>query len=367
MAAGTLAALALAEGALRVVGYEGAHERLVVDFDSEYGVTPEDAWIATETLEPGRRFRMAEREHAVDREEGVRRFLFVGDSGTAGSGVEPSEAFPFAFERVDRSLRPDAPMEVINAGVAGLSTVGELNLFRDRLLVLRPDVVVIGLFMANDLQFNLAQVRGYGRQVPGWLREHSALAHALYLRWMVSTRGTALSPTPFEEHGVAMNEYVEGEMASYIVPVGPTFRLAYDVLEHTLAQFQALAEEHCFELAVVLVPTLATIAGRLLWKWPSWEELELELRPGERFDVDRPTQEVLRVCEHLGLVCVDPTPRLRRELGTAAILENDDHPSAAAHQILAVELHARMWRERARFLEGTEAACSPSRAAAPEE
>lgn len=150
--AGIFAALLFAELTVRVFGYAGQQERLEVEFDDTYGDVEADSWIFGPPLEGGGTFETNDHVHTVRKPASTWRMLFVGDSGTAGSGVGGPHAFPVQLLRL---YHGGGRVEVVNAGVPGLTTVGELRLLRDRLLVLEPDVVVIGLFMANDLQFNL--------------------------------------------------------------------------------------------------------------------------------------------------------------------------------------------------------------------
>jgi acyl-CoA thioesterase-1 len=68
--------------------------------------------------------------------------VFVGDSLTAGLGVDVEQAFPaLVGERLREESRP---VEVVNAGVSGDTTAGGLRRL-DWLLRQKPDVVVVGL------------------------------------------------------------------------------------------------------------------------------------------------------------------------------------------------------------------------------
>jgi acyl-CoA thioesterase-1 len=70
------------------------------------------------------------------------RVLFLGDSLTAGYGLEGEAAFP---THVARMLAEEGlPIEAINAGVSGDTTAGGLARL-DWLLRQRPAVVVVGL------------------------------------------------------------------------------------------------------------------------------------------------------------------------------------------------------------------------------
>ena len=74
------------------------------------------------------------------------RVVFLGDSLTAGLGVDADEAFPAV---VGEMLRKEGrAAEVVNAGVSGDTTAGGLRRL-DWLLRQKPDVVVVGLG-AND-------------------------------------------------------------------------------------------------------------------------------------------------------------------------------------------------------------------------
>ena len=68
--------------------------------------------------------------------------VFLGDSLTAGYGLEESQAYPVL---VKASLEKSGhPVRVVNAGVSGDTTAGGLARL-DWLLAQKPDVVVVGL------------------------------------------------------------------------------------------------------------------------------------------------------------------------------------------------------------------------------
>jgi acyl-CoA thioesterase I len=72
--------------------------------------------------------------------------VFLGDSLTAGLGLDEDQAYPAVIER---ELRKEGmPVRVINAGVSGDTTAGGLSRL-SWLLGQHPDVVVVGLG-AND-------------------------------------------------------------------------------------------------------------------------------------------------------------------------------------------------------------------------
>jgi acyl-CoA thioesterase I len=77
----------------------------------------------------------------AERQAGM-RIIFLGDSLTAGYGVEADEAYPALIEQQLRSDGLD--VQVINMGVSGDTTAGGLNRL-DWSLKQQPDLLVVGL------------------------------------------------------------------------------------------------------------------------------------------------------------------------------------------------------------------------------
>ena len=79
---------------------------------------------------------------AAPRSADVPRVVFLGDSLTAGLGVDAEQAFPAL---VGKALEGEKiPVHVVNAGVSGDTTAGGLRRL-DWLLRQKPDVIVVGL------------------------------------------------------------------------------------------------------------------------------------------------------------------------------------------------------------------------------
>jgi acyl-CoA thioesterase-1 len=72
--------------------------------------------------------------------------IFLGDSLTAGLGLDADQAYPAVLDR--RLDAAGTPVRVLNAGVSGDTTAGGLARL-DWLLKQKPDVLVVGLG-AND-------------------------------------------------------------------------------------------------------------------------------------------------------------------------------------------------------------------------
>ncbi len=87
------------------------------------------------------------------------RIVVVGDSFTFGYGVEEPDSYPRVIERqlADvqlaevRTSNELPPVEVINAGVPAWWTDAYYLYLKEYGLALEPDLVLLGLFMGNDI------------------------------------------------------------------------------------------------------------------------------------------------------------------------------------------------------------------------
>ena len=354
---GCVLALGVAELGLRIIDYPGAQERRARRFDPRYGTVNADSWIFDFAIDPARHGAVDLRGQLIPLEKpaGEQRVLFVGDSATEGAFVTLEQSYPLRFEQLRRARDPDTRMRAVNAGVWGMTTIDEYHLLRDKLLPLAPDVVVLGLFLANDINFNLGHGQRRLRHVaPSWLlaaRQRSALVHFLFLQALAINQryrlvrsdrlGSVWSETRVglvDEYGFHMLSYPAGEVALYMRKPSRLVDEAFRVLEAALAQLHMLGEQHGFALRVLLIPTPSAALGRLaVLHHP---DILAELRAqGVRvretdLDFTSPAQRVLAICGKLGLACVDATPELAR-LGRAAFFPTDEHPTAAGHDALA--------------------------------
>lgn len=92
-------------------------------------------------------YRQAEFEQQKD---GQQRILVVGDSFTFGYGVEESDGYVRVMERELNGGKPGS-VEAINAGVPAWWTDSYYLYLKTRGIALQPDIVVLGLFMGNDI------------------------------------------------------------------------------------------------------------------------------------------------------------------------------------------------------------------------
>jgi hypothetical protein len=350
---GLLVGALVSEIALRVRGYEGAHGRRQTVFDSSYGIVPPGNWVFRLDSDPTAQSQLRLRRQAVPLEKppGETRMLFIGDSGTAGLFVEPNESYPQQFKELLDRDDPDNNIRVINAGVVGMTTVGEYYFLRDKLQFLNPDVVVLGLFMTNDINFNLGHQERRDARGASWvdaLRQQSALGHFLQLRGLAANpRNQIWQASPavglplIDSHGLHMLSNSAGEIATYMREPSELMERAFVVLRNVLQEVQDLGNETGFTFAVLLIPSRSAVVGSLdLPHNPRMlEELakhDIHISESD-LDFDLPTNRVRAICADLGIACIDPSNRMRR-IGMHVFLPTDEHTTVLGHNALAQEL-----------------------------
>ena len=241
--------LALAEAAVRLFGWAPQLDRIsLVAPDSVYessdnpllgyvlkrnyrGDNPHPGFRRTNGLG----FRDRDRTTAPAR--GVRRVIVLGDSVVAGHGVSTYRATITA--RAEAYLGP--AWEVLNFGVGGYCTRGEVALLEERGLNLGADTVVL-FYVENDTDDLNSELGGIRRRVqrPGWVESLFVVSHLFRVvalsadLWGLRTE---TSPTSVEPHMDAIGE---------------------DNVAHGLARLKALSRSHGFNVLAVIWPHITS-------------------------------------------------------------------------------------------------------------
>lgn len=113
------------------------------------------------------------------KQPGEYRILMLGDSFTVGTPVSPQDTIPKQLERILRECGPAQSVTVINAGSIGAGPLQELGVLRKRGLALNPDLVVLQLFLPNDVHNVLWDI---GELLPSYLSKAQVALEAWRLR-----------------------------------------------------------------------------------------------------------------------------------------------------------------------------------------
>lgn len=84
-------------------------------------------------------------------EIGTYKIVFIGSSVVWGHGLKPTESVPY---NVDRFLRKEIkrPIKVYNLGLSGASFFEDYYFFKKSLEVIKPDLVIWGMFPSYDFR-----------------------------------------------------------------------------------------------------------------------------------------------------------------------------------------------------------------------
>ncbi|MBI1319296.1 MAG: hypothetical protein GC168_10190 [Candidatus Hydrogenedens sp.] len=307
---------------------------------------------------PGRDYRFTVSSQGFrDREYGPKaedefRILLLGDSFTAGVGMDEEHMPSRLLEQEFKGAWPGRRIVVINAGTPGHGPWQErLNLLQ-RGLPLEPDVVVHQLYLTNDVHDEMRRVdqvlEAYERladyfwrrhafrehwnvALDGWLQDHSR-AYAQYL-WRTGPRlplMRALSPL--------------GMLGAYAPPsfTPPADREPY--FEHALVEPNALLLQSFALIEESILATKADCEARsiryLAYAQPDrgyvlGEELS-DGPSGQKYDRDRDVTvlEDFFKQENIDFVPLGYTLR-RHPRGRSAFFGYDGHMKEIGNQILA--------------------------------
>jgi lysophospholipase L1-like esterase len=256
-------------------------------------------------------------ETTVEKPDGVRRLVGLGDSILFGWGVDAEER---CLEIAAASLSAEgSPVEAVNLAVVGYNTVMEVETLRERGLAFAPDVVVLAFF-TNDLE--LPNFLWGGGESP-WSLRRSFLVHGI----LESLRGGAFLPParvlglrPAEEWAEAAGRRNWGWLfpPEFEALVGQGRFLA------ALDELRDLAREQGFAVVALAYPLV--LDG-----------------PSEMSDF------FYAECGSRGFALADPRPRFhaRIESSGSGPLQfhrgpKDYHPNALGHRILAETLRAAL-------------------------
>jgi len=91
------------------------------------------------------------REHKILKDEDCIRIVCLGDSTTEGYRLKLAETYPYILETLLNKGRNSNKFEVINAGVAGYSSLQSLRYFKKRIMQYDPDIITLQLGL-NDMR-----------------------------------------------------------------------------------------------------------------------------------------------------------------------------------------------------------------------
>lgn len=269
MLGGLVVAVGLTEVGLRAAGFgPSTHLRWFAHPDLHYTAAPDqDGTVQVSDEAAGDRtihmhinsYGQRCADYPLEKEPGEFRVVVLGDSLTFGPGVSNEETFVVQAEGLlNENRQPtDGFMRLVNVAANGYSTIHYLRWMQTQLETYRPDLVVMGLYIGNDLVIATRNRLFNPVPFPGLVR-NTAIGHYLLenhrpklMQWSESMAPKGDKHQLLEPIDKSLRRFVDV----------PEDKLGYDdkillwrhALEHVTAM-KALADEAGIPFVCLLIP-----------------------------------------------------------------------------------------------------------------
>ncbi len=230
---------------------------------------------------------------------GVQRILFLGDSVVFGPGLAENETVPYRL-----GLRLGGRVEVVNAGVPGMSLKDEAGLLEEIVEKADPDHVLLGFYL-NDSVRSIILTEEYGDLGDFWAgtvtrgRKTSAVFNRAWEGWL--SRRLVKTYKLNEEWG---RLFEEGEWRNDRAAYDRIVKLASDdfgaawrddswpAIEKEMGRLKKICEENGAGLSVVVFP--------------------VSVQAYSRVGDDLPQRRVRTIAAKLGLPMFDLLPAIKQ-------------------------------------------------------
>jgi lysophospholipase L1-like esterase len=288
---------------------------------------------------------------------GVRRILYLGDSFTEAVQVPEQDGVVSRLERALNARGSDR-YEVLNAGVGGWGNGQELTYLREEGYRYQPDLVVVMLFLGNDIYDNSYALQGSPKNphepyfvfrdngsfepmefrtrkpedvnpIVGLLRERSLL-------WNVFETGVLVKLDQGEDDDeLRANRFNLNKMIVHAVKPSDKQADAWRTTLTLLQRIRQLGEERGFQTAVVIAPASFQVYDT------DWDNLlkDNKLKTDD-WSQDLPNSVLASNASTIGAPMLDLLPTLRAEAPSSPrlYLPYDKHWTSAGHEVAAREV-----------------------------
>ena len=262
--------------------------------------------------------------------------LFLGDSFIFGQGVRAEQATPAMVQRDLQAAKLSA--RVFNAGVPGYGTRQEELWLREFGRQVKPDLIVIGIFLGNDLVDNITSSRS--RFTDGRFTAPPARWHTPITRWLFDhSHVYRLARRVIEEASASRRGATARDALTFPSPAAA--REEADSTSAALDDLQHDAVRLSSQLLAVLIP----------------DELQLKARLNSD-SLSYPNLAFARILCARGISFIDLTEPFREAEsgGDDLYFRQDRHWNAKGH-----ELAARLVSQAVLDLSANPAASAPVR------
>ena len=288
---------------------------------------------------------MRDREHAVERAEGVFRVLVLGDSFMEALQVPFETSFPSLLER-ELEKRAGRRVEVVNASVSGWGTDDELQYLTTHGMKWRPDLVLVAMTLHNDVSDNLRErfhTTKNGALVKTPREADSFLRYGIVqLKGFLATRSHSFQLLMRARRAREMQRETK-QLNSHVVELfreAPDGRVArgLELTAFLLERMQVILSTEGSKVTLVLLPLVMQLSeGNFR------EFARAATGSGRGLEIDGPQRLMTRVADRAGIAVIDLLPGFSEWAAggrDGLYLEGDGHWNERGHR-LGMDIVAR--------------------------
>jgi len=305
---------------------------------------------------------MRDVEHTINKQGDKKRILGLGDSFTFGCSVDYEYAYLTQLEK--RLNNKGNKIEIIKAGVGGYGTDNEYFYLVNYGLKYKPDLVLVGFFVGNDIrdtmlglhkynttnttngviEWNETILKGYGIIKNTEKKKQSSVFKSALLTLLPhSTRffygkykiiknkvfgcgeGSQISSS---QTNLTILNYETYYKKEYSDDVERGWNETFDFL----MRMKNLTEAKNSTLVVVIIPTKEQVHKE------DWALRKKEYGLNEKdFDLEKPQKKLISFCEGNNVSYIDLLPKFREKAknGVRLYYKNDGHWNEKGHELAA--------------------------------
>ena len=295
-----------------------------------------------------------------------KRIFLIGDSFMFGFGVERRDTLSVLLEKRLQNGSSPVSWRVINAAAAGTGPMHYAYCVRSIAIPLRADIVIVGLFIGNDLENTVSPYLVFPYSLKNWLKflfpnttlwisghkHHRALTapeqakpmtpdpwnnEELY-RWgkwegisraEMDRRRNALSPQArgWIEQGMAppvgfYHALTHPQILGDTATLGsPGMRWGLQRSEKLLAQMHRDCVRANAKLILLLIPASYQVNDE---QWEFLRTVGFTINPADLVQT-KPQEEFIAFCRKEGIPCLDLLPALKKAPERPLFYQRDEH------------------------------------------
>ena len=292
---------------------------------------------------------MRDVEHEIAKAPGTIRVLVLGDSFMEALQVPLEASFPRLLEQRLAAMTGQR-IEVINAGVSGWGTDQQLQYLTEYGMALKPDLVLIGMTLHNDVSDNLGQqfhmlkdgqvVARPPFEIPSrefrllkikdYLASHSHLTQLL--RRYKYLGEVKVAARQLDDH---VSQLLRGDEPTSI-------EKGWRLTAGLISEVQRQAARDGARTAVFLIPLSIQIYDDMLKQWLAERGLS-----ASDIELDKPQAAMERVGKATGVDVIDPLGAFRawhRRQGRGLHLVGEGHWNPDGHRLAAAVVAEELTR-----------------------